>query len=241
MMTKQKNLIVASLVQTLLVGSAAAVTLASTSFEGRDLGTVNAANDTATTLNWTLNGLQNPGNMTSLNAIPAGLALFNGNPLVANMFAPALNTGNGNTFWTTSVDLTVALGSTVSLTDVTFDYWSINGGQAQNVDRQSDFTITLLDPSAAVAGSVDIVDSLSGTAAGVPTVTATFSAPIALTAPGTYTLVIKGGDFTGNDETGNHTAIDNLSIIGTVSAVPEPSSALLAGLGLLAMLRRQRK
>ena len=134
----------------------------------------------------------------------------------------------------------MALGSTVSLTDVTFDYWSINGGQAQNVDRQSDFTITLLDPSAAVAGSVDIVDSLSGTAAGVPTVTATFSAPIALTAPGTYTLVIKGGDFTGNDETGNHTAIDNLSINGDVSAVPEPSSALLAGFGLLAIIRRRR-
>jgi hypothetical protein len=33
---------------------------------------------------------------------------------------------------------------------------------------------------------------------------------------------------------------DNLSINGDVSAVPEPSSALLAGFGLLAIIRRRR-
>lgn len=223
-------------VPSLFVGSASAVTLASTSFDGRVL----SPNNTATALNWVLNGLEDPGNMAALNAAAAPQPIFDG-AFVANMFAPGLNTGNGNTFWTTSVALTVSSGSNVTLTDVTFDYWSINGGQAQNVNRQSDFTITLLDPSAMSVGAVDIVDSISGTGAGVPLVTATFTSPIALTAPGTYTLVIKGGDFAGNDETGNHTAIDNLSIIGTVSAVPEPSSALLAGLGLLAMLRRQRK
>lgn len=222
-------------VPSLFVGSASAVTLASTSFDGRVLSPVN----TATGLNWVLNGLEDPGNMAALNAAAAPQTIFDG-AFVANMFAPGLNTGNGNTFWTTSVALTVSSGSSVTLTDVTFDYWSINGGQSQNVNRQSDFTITLLDPSAASAASVDIVDSISGTAAGVPLVTATFTSPIALTAPGTYTLVIKGGDFAGNDETGNHTAIDNLSINGTLSAVPEPSSALLAGLGLLAMLRRRR-
>ena len=231
-----KNFIAATLAQTLFVGSAAAVTLASTNFDGRVLSPVH----TATDLNWVLNGLDDPGNMAALNAAAAPQTIFDG-AFVANMFAPGLNTGNGNTFWTTSVALTVSSGSNVTLTDVTFDYWSINGGQSQNVDRRSDFTITLLDPSAASVASVDVVDTISGTAAGVPLVTATFTSPIALTAPGTYTLVIKGGDFAGTDETGNHTAIDNLSIIGTVSAVPEPSSALLAGLGLLAMLRRQRK
>ena len=63
---------------------------------------------------------------------------------------------------------------------------------------------------------------------------------MALSDPGTYTLRIKGGDFLGLDESGNHTAIDNLSINGTFTAVPEPSAALLGGLGLLALLRRRR-
>jgi hypothetical protein len=60
-----------------------------------------------------------------------------------------------------------------------------------------------------------------------------------LSAPGTYTLRIKAGDFLGADEAGNHTAIDNLSINGIV-AVPEPSAALLGGFGFLALLRRRR-
>jgi len=193
--------------------------IAATSFDGRTLTEVNRADDTATDLDWTVNGIQDPGNMTVLNANGGGLALFNtAGQVTENLFAPALNTGNGNTFWTTTVNLTASSGSTVTLSDVTFDNWSINAGQNQNVNRRSDFTITLIDPAGASLDSVDIVDSLSGTAAGVPTVTATFASPIALTAPGTYTLMIKGGDFAGENETGNHTAIKNLSINGSVSS-----------------------
>jgi len=180
--------------------------------------------------------------MTALNASAASQPLFDGaGKVTVNMFAPALNTGNGNTFWTTTIPITVAEGFAVTLTDVTFDNWSINGGQDQNVNRRSDFTISLFSPSAASLGSVDIVDSLSGTAAGVPTVVATFASPIALTAPGTYTLEIKGGDFAGENETGNHTAIDNLSINGEFAPIPEPSSLLLSGLGLLALFGRRRR
>ncbi len=221
------------------VGSASAAVVAFTNFDGRTLTTTAVADDTATNLNWTVNGVQDPGNMAALNAGGGGQVIFNTTPLVQNMFVPGLNTGNGNTFWTTTVSLTVAAGSIVTLTDVSFDNWAINGSQAQNVNRQNDFTVTLLSPSAVVLDSVDIIDSLSGTAVGTPTVTATFAAPIPLTAPGTYTLQIKGGDFIGNNETGNHTGIDNLSINGTV--VPEPSALLLSGLGLLALMRRRRQ
>ena len=105
-------------------------------------------------------------------------------------------------------------GASVTLTDITFDNWSISGGQVQNVNRRSDFTFTVLNPSGETVATAEIVDSLSGTGVGVPTETATFETPVPLTAPGTYILGIKGGDFAGDNETGNHTAIDNLSING---------------------------
>lgn len=240
-MIRPSTLLFATLVVPgMFAASASAAVVAFTNFDGRTLTTDTVTNDTATNLNWATNGVEDPGNMTSRNAAGTGLALFNGNPLVGNMFAPALNTGNGNTFWTTSVALTVSAGSTVTLTDVTFDYWSINGGQNQNVDRRSDFTISLLNPSAVVLDSIDIADALSGTVAGVPTVNVPFTAPIALIAPGTYTLQIKGGDYLPADETGNHTAIDNLSINGVV-VVPEPSTLFLSVIGVVALLARRRR
>ncbi len=235
-MMTHKNFMVSAIAASLaLCGSAGAVVLASTSFDGKTLSPSNTAND----LNWVTNGLADPGSMSALNAAGAPQAIFNGGD-TPNIFAPGINTGNGNTFWTTSVSLTVAGGGSVTVTDVTFDSWSINGGQTQNVDRRSDFTLSILDPSNAVVGTVDVVDVLSGTGAGVPNVTAAFPSAVALTAPGTYTLEIKGGDFLGANETGNHTGIDNLSINGTVAAVPEPSALLLSAFSLLALLGRRR-
>ena len=217
--------------------SANAAVIASTNFDGR---TLTASDTTATSLIWTINGVANPGNMVSLNASAAGLALFNNTTLTQNMFAPLLNTGNGDTFWTTNVSLTVSPGNTVTLTDVTFNNWSINSGGNANDDRRNDFTVSLISPSAATIATVDITDSAFFISTGSPLVTATFTSPMLLSDPGTYTLRIKGGDFLGANAGGNHTAIDNLSINGTFAAVPEPSAALLGGLGLLALLRRRR-
>ena len=232
----QKTLLVSVIaVPSLLCGSASAAVLASTNFDGRT-----ASGNTASGLNWTTNGLNDPGDMSAFNATSSPQAIFNGNALVQNMFVPGINTGNGNTFWTTSVGIIVSSGSIVTLEDVSFDNWAINGGQNQNVNRQNDFTITLSDPSSAVVEAVTITDSLSGSGVGTPNVTATFTSPISLGA-GTYTLEIKGGDFIGNDETGNHTGIDNLSINGTVASVPEPSAVILSALGFLSLAARRRR
>jgi hypothetical protein len=110
----------------------------------------------------------------------------------------------------------------VAVSNVTFDYWAINGSQVQNVSRSSDFTVTLYDPSEAVVGTASIVDVInaSNITPGVPSsVSLSFSAPISLGAAGTYRLEIDGGELGGNDETGNHTAIDNLSINGSTGGV----------------------
>jgi hypothetical protein len=217
MIRSMRLFVPAALVGVLFVGSAHADVLAATDFNERTLTTVKVTNDTATNLKWTLNGLEDPGDLSAMNAGGAGQVLFN-TPTAQVLFAPQINTGNGNTFWTTSVNLTVVPGSVVTLTDVTFDYWALSAAGVLNVNRRSDFTISLLDPSAVLVASVDIVDAVSGTSAVpmMPTLTATFAAPVALSAPGTYTLQIKGGDFLGADETGNHTGIDNLSINGTL-------------------------
>lgn len=217
-----------------LIAPAGAAIIASTDFDGRILDPSN----TATNMNWSVNGVNDPG------GIPAFLAdgttplpLFDDNPLVQNIFAPALNTGNSNTFWNADVALTPSGAPIIEVGQVSFDYWAISGGQAQNVDRLSDFIVSLLDPSSALLATASIEGVLNGTNsfAGVGTpVTLTFESPVSLSEPGTYTLRIQGGNIF-NNYTGNHTAIDNLSI-----NVPEPSVALLGALGLMGLLRRRR-
>lgn len=226
-------------------GSASAASLASTNFNGRTVGGTN--NSTASNLNWTLNGLDDPGSMKALNAGGADQAIFDGTAFVQNIFAPGLNTGNGNTFWTTDISITVAAGFNVTLTDLTFNSISVNGGQVENVNRRNDYTAFLFDPSSALLTEITVGDTAAGNGggggpAGQPLVTLDFDDTVL--GAGTHTLRIKGGDFVPPDETGNHTAIDNLSINGTAeiaSVIPEPSTLLLSAFGSLVLaLRRKR-
>lgn len=238
-MTPNQHFTLAALcAQLLSLGASHAAIIASTDFNGRGLTTTNISNDTATTLNWTLDGVADPGNMTAVEENGASFpGLFNGNTLTQNLFAPGINVGNNDTGWKTTVDLTVLPGNIVTLTDVTFLYAAINGSeglQGAGVPRKSDFTITLFDPSAVFVDDVFIDDTL-----GDPTpVSAVFDSPIALTAPGTYTLEIHGREA---PETGNHIGIDDLSINGTVAPVPEPSSLALTAFGLLAAVGYRRR
>jgi len=215
--------------------------IAFTDFNDSTIGT---SSNIKTNLNWSVNGLNAPGDMAAKNAGGSPQALFDSNAFVQDIFIPGLNTGNGNTFWTTDIPLTVTSGFDVTVTDVTFNAVSVSGGQAQNVNRRNDYTVSLLSPSAVLLDEVTVGDMTAGTGAGQPLVTFDL-ADTDLTGLGTYILRIKGGDFVPPGETGNHTGFDNLSINGTFSAiaVPEPSTFALAALGLLGLgwFTRRRK
>lgn len=216
-------------------GPASAAILAFTDFDSST-----ASGNTKSNLNWVLSGLQDPGNMSAFQFEGSAVNMFDANAFVQDIFIPGINTGNGNTSWTTNISLAVAPGFNVTLTDVTFNSVSVNGGQAENVDRRNDYTVTIVDPTDTAVSTFTVPDTLAGTAAGQPLVNLDFP-DVVLDSPGAYTLIIRGGDYTGTNETGNHTGIDNLSINGTVSAIPEPSAILLSALGLLGFLSARRR
>lgn len=208
--------------------------IASTNFDGRTLSPSNTAGG----LNWTTSGVEDPGIMAAFTWGGAAQPLFDGNSLTQNMFAPALNVGNAlndeTRSWTTAVKLTVLPGFSVSVASVAFDYWAVSGGQAQQgvgVPRNSDFVATLFSPAMIELATVSQIDVVNGNGSGVGTpVLLTFPAPIALIDPGAYTLRIRAGDID-NNETGNHTAIDNLSVLGTVAGGAGMRITSFTGLG----------
>lgn len=218
----------------LSAGSAHAAVLAATDFDGRT-----ASGPTASNLNWTLNGLDDPGSITNDTA-----NLFDGSTITQNNFTPGTNVGNNNSSWIADVAVTVADGFVVTLEDVTFNAVSINGGQALNVNRRNDYRVSLISPSNVTLETIDMADVVSGTTATPqqPQVTIDF-ADVLLALPGTYTLRIQAGDFLGANETGNHTGLDNLSINGTASpaVVPEPASVVLLAAGGLLLVGRRRR
>lgn len=213
--------------------SAQGAVLASTDFDSST-----AAGNTKSNLNWTLNGLNDPGDMSATQFAGGSINMFDANAFVQDIFIPGLNVGNTNSSWETDIAITVAAGFNVTLTDVTFNSVSVSGGQAENVNRRNDYRVTIFNPANAQVATAEQADVSAGTGAGQPLVTLDF-ADVVLGA-GTYTLRIRGGDFLGANETGNHTGLDNLSINGDVSVIPEPSSLALLAIGGLAIARRRR-
>lgn len=134
--------------------------------------------------------------------------------------------------------VTADSGFTLDLTSLSFNYWATRGAP-----RSSDYTETV-----SVRTSVDgFAADLSGTYSLNPFTSngAVQSASFDLT----------GASFQGlssfevriyqviNDTVNEFNDIsrtDNVLLEGSVSVIPEPSAALLGGLGLLALLRRRR-
>ena len=187
--------------------------IASTTFDGRT-----ANENTAENIPWMVNGIADPGNMSADRFDGGPINLFDNTGDVQDRFVPGINTGNGNTSWVTTVNLTPSPGTTVTVENVSFGYVAISGAQVINVNRRSDFEITLLDPSGTTVASGSISEALSGFNVDpvIAPVSIDLDAPVTLDQPGTYSLVIRGGDFLDQNETGNHTGIDDLVINGTI-------------------------
>jgi hypothetical protein len=187
--------------------------LAFTDFDGRT-----ANGNTATDLVWTTNGLEDPGDLSAFQFEGGEINLFDNTPDNEDSFVPAINTGNGNTSWTTTVALTPLPGTSVTVEEITFDYLSMSAAGVINVRRRSDFTITLLNPAGDPVASASIAEVVSGNNVDpiIAAVSLPLDTPVTLSDPGTYQLVLRGGDFLQDNETGNHTGIDNLSINGTL-------------------------
>ena len=197
----------------LIAGTSQAEIIASTTFDGRI-----ADGHTATNLTWVTNGVADPGDLSANRFEGNSINLFDGTPDVQNRFVPGINTGNGNTSWVTTVALTPLPGSEVTVENVTLDYIAINGGQVLNVRRRSDFEVTLLDPSGNPLASGNVAEAVSGNGLDpeIAPVLITLDSPVTLSGSGSYSLIVRGGDFLQDDETGNHTGIDNLSINGSI-------------------------
>ena len=217
----------------LLISSvASASSIASTDFNGR---TVSGA--TASNLNWNLNGVASPGNLT-VNS-PDGL--FD-TAAAQNRFAVNRNLQNeGN--WMFDVALNVLSGNDIDLGLTTLDAFIFNNsGNLQTVSRDLDLKFSLLDSSFSLLTEKSVLNIYAGTGS--------------VTQPQNVFFDFTGNTLTSGDMYylrltafgqgyGNNAGIDNLVINGELAPapVPEPSTIILLGSGLagLAWFNRRRK
>jgi hypothetical protein len=213
--------------------------IAFTNFDDHGLSTVNVANDTATGLNWLLNGVTDPGNLTAIDIDGAGpnFALFDGNSTVQNAFAPNLNIRNEGP-WSTTITLESLSGSFVYLESITFDQLNLNNsGGSKSQGAPVDFTVSVIS-GGGLLGTQNIINSGGPTAS----LSFAFASSIEFVLGQTYDISIVASTDGGS---GNNVGIDNLSINGIVSSspvpIPEPSSLTIFSFAILTLVLRARK
>jgi hypothetical protein len=217
-----------------------AAIIAFTNFDGHGLATNNIANDTATNLNWTLNGVADPGSLTAIDIDNAGVdfGLFNSNSTVQNSFSPNLNVRNEGP-WSTTLTLAALAGSAVELMDITFDQINLNNVGGLNPGLPVDFMVSVTGSGSGLLDTVQILDSngLSGSLSFL------FTSPIQLIFGQTYDITIRAS---ADSSSGNNVSIDNLSINGSVSTpppspIPEPFGISVFGFILVSICYASRK
>jgi len=129
--------------------------------------------------------------------------------------------------------LTIPIGVFVDFTVISFSYGNVRGDTSP-----ANFTVT-----STVSGGTFAPQNVWTHTAG------TFDGTASMTLGGNFLsdLTNRTITFTFTDSAGGnnntltlHTFIDNLTLTGTSTVIPEPSAALLGGLGMLALLRRHR-
>lgn len=201
--------------------SANAAVIVGTNFTGRTI-----SGTTATITDYTLNGVSSPGNWT---VVDAG-SLFTTTD-ATDRFAPADNAPS----WSVTIPLTVGVLA-IDLDDVTINFESFSNAGASKIPTNfapaNNVTVEIRDSLNVLVATQNLGQGDGSTADAWIGIYTNF-APVTLAASQVYSLKI-----TAAGTAGNNLGVDSFVINGAV--VPEPSTALLGGLGLLALLRRRR-
>ena len=201
--------------------SANAAVIVGTDFTGRTI-----SGTTATITDYTLNGITDPGSWT----VVSGNNLFTTTDAIGRFAVP-----ENPPSWSVTLPLTVG-ASAINLTDVTLNFESFTGGGASKVPSNfapaNNVTVEIRDNLNVLLATQNLGQA-SGATADAWIGTYTNFSTVTLAAGQTYSLKI-----TTAGDAGNNLGIDSFAINGAL--VPEPSIALLGGLGLVALLRRRR-
>jgi hypothetical protein len=225
--------ILAAIFTTAASSASAAVVLAS------DFTGVSKSGNTASSFSWdTVNGTVTP--TTSLSFVDPD----NGNAALTfwNTRSGELdvneNIGTGGA-WRTSFQLELnASTSTINLSTLDLMVSLLNGsgglqGDASNKDGTYTFTVTG-NTTATQQSAFTTIDYTSVTGQPVSIDLSGITLTDAESYTASLTLRRDNGNF------GHHVSLDTLSLNGGIVGIPEPSVALLGGLGLLGLLRRRR-
>lgn len=216
---------------------ASADTILATDFAG---GT--ASGDTMSNITWTTNGVSDPGDLT-VSEFDAGTndAVLFSQAADYEIFAVDLNIANEGS-WSVAIPLVIS-GNGLELDALSLDAFTFNnGGDFQDVVRDFDLTVSILDASdnseifSELFGNVQDTNS---NVAGPFAISADLTG-LTLEAGATYTLLLSASS---DESRGNNAGFDNFSLTGTaVAAVPVPAAGLLmlGGLVSLTAVRRRK-
>lgn len=220
----------------LLTGTSSAITLIGTEFDGTKNGT------SMNGLTWTTNGVTaSSTTMTAVNDFQStGTGALFTTTDTNSVFAVDNNLGHdsGLGTWNTSFSFTTSATDIIVLNDfiLVSDNFS-NGGDFNSTANTTLWTIELTGGTGAETITTEHVHTSDDGTAHPLSTTASF-AGVTLDANTTYTVKITAD---GTNGAGFHIGLDSIAMGGTVSTVPEPSSALLLGLAGSACLILRRR
>jgi len=166
--------------------------------------------------------------------VDAAGALLVSNSISAD-YAARISTSTANPYFEFSFTVAgLATGETLTLDSFTYDYGTLSGQSAFTRSVESD-----------LGGSLASFYSASGNSDGAFTANDTLLS----TAFSAAERTLENGDtvtfrmqFTNGTSSGSrYHLIDDLTLTGTVNAVPEPSAVALLGLGGLALIARRKR
>jgi hypothetical protein len=207
----------------IFTANANAGVIASTDFNGRTV-----TGDTASNLNWILDGLSSPGDLS------ADYSLFNTSNS-ANKFAVDRNLANEGD-WVVDIDLNVLGSNNISLSSLSLDaYIFNNNGRFQYVQRNLDIAVSLLDSSNTLLKTFSLLDDIyanngSFTNANGHNVNVNLEG-YSLLANNDYILRLTAS----GEGYGNNAGVDNLVINGDLTSIPEPLSLAIFALGIMGL------